>query len=156
MKAVMIVLVALALGVAGAAGQQPDAAAAEKEVRTIIADYNAAYARNDLDVYFSYFAPDVTQWFTNGRVDLKSYRDSWTKSVKEGNVMQEAEVRDLQVQVDPAADSAIATYILRTTSKNTKGEVETSDNQETDVLFKRGGQWKLVHVHYSPSRPRRQ
>ena len=150
-----VALGALMLAAHGVAAQDDRAAAAEREVRRIIADYNAAYGRNDLDAYFSYFAPDVTQWFTSGRVDLPSYRESWTKSVKEGNVMEKAEVMDLQVQVGPAADAAVATYILRTTSKNPKGEVRTSDNHETDVLFKRGGQWKIVHVHYSPARPRR-
>jgi ketosteroid isomerase-like protein len=152
-----LVLVVLAAVVASAApaAAQGDIAAAEKEVRKVIADYNAAYGRNDLDSYFSYFAPDLTQWFPSGRVDLKSYRESWTKSVKEGNVLEQAEVLDLQVQISPAADAGVATYILRVTEKNPKREVRTSDNHETDVLFKRDGAWKIVHVNYSPARSRR-
>lgn len=137
-----------------AEAQAVAASAAEADVRRIIADYNAAYGRNDLDVYFSYFAPDLTQWYPSGRVDLPSYRESWTRSVKAGNVMEKAEVIDLQVQVSPSADAAVATYLLRTTSKDAKGARETSDNHETDVLFKRGGEWKIVHIHYSPARPR--
>lgn len=152
----IIIVLAAAFAVAASASAQGNIAAAEKEVRKVIADYNAAYGRNDLDTYFSYFAPDLTQWFPSGRVDLKSYRESWTKSVKEGNVLDKAEVLDLQVQINPAADAGVATYILRVTSRNPKGEVQTSDNHETDVLFKRGGAWKIVHVNYSPARPRRQ
>jgi ketosteroid isomerase-like protein len=152
---VLIILAAL-VAFAAPAFAQGNVAAAEKEVRKVIADYNAAYGRNDLDTYFSYFAPDLTQWFPSGRVDLKSYRESWTKSVKEGNVLEKAEVLDLQVQISPAADAGVATYILRVTDKNPKGEVRTSDNHETDVLFKRDGAWKIVHVNYSPARPRRQ
>ena len=61
------------------------------------------------------------------------------------------EVRDLQVQVGSVADAAVATYLLRVTTRTAKGEVTTEDNQETDVLFKRGGKWTIVHVHYAPA-----
>jgi ketosteroid isomerase-like protein len=137
---------------ASAAAQSGDAAAAERDVRAVIAAYNADYARNDLDAYFRAFAPDLTQWFPQGRVDLPSYRASWTKYIGAGNKVEAAEVRDLRVQVGPSGDSAVATYVLRVTTRSAKGEVSTEDNQETDVLFKRGGAWRIVHVNYAPSR----
>jgi hypothetical protein len=34
------------------------------------------------------------------------------------------------------------------------GAVETEDNQETDVLFKRDGAWKIVHLNYAPAKRR--
>ena len=154
-RSAIIVLAALVAATPYAAAQGNIASEAQ-EIRKVIADYNAAYGRNDLDTYFSYFAPDLTQWFPSGRVDLRSYRESWTKSVKEGNVLDKAEVLDLQIQISPAADAGVATYVLRVTSRNPKGEVRTSDNHETDVLFKRDGRWKIVHINYSPARPRRQ
>ena len=141
-------LVMAAPTMAGAQG----AAAAEAEVRKIIADYNAAYERNDLDTYFKAFAPDLTQWFPEGRVDLPSYRASWTKYIAAGNRNEKVEVRDLRVQVSPSADAAVATYILRVTLRTAKGEVSTEDNQETDVLYKRGGTWTIVHVNYAPAK----
>jgi ketosteroid isomerase-like protein len=146
----VLTLLSAAAGPAGA--QSPDAAAAEREVRAVIAAYNADYARNDLDAYFRAFAPDLTQWFPQGRVDLPSYRASWTKYIGGGNKVEAAEVRDLRVQVGPSADSAVATYVLRVTTRSAKGEVSTEDNQETDVLFKRGGAWRIVHVNYAPAR----
>ncbi|MEZ5291327.1 MAG: nuclear transport factor 2 family protein [Vicinamibacterales bacterium] len=127
-------------------------AAAEAEVRRIIADYNAAYEKNDLDTYFKAFAPDLTQWFPSGRVDLPSYRASWTKTIQSGAGNQKVEVRDLRVQLSPSADAAVATYILRVTFRTAKGEVSTEDNQETDVLFKRNGAWTIVHVNYAPAK----
>jgi ketosteroid isomerase-like protein len=137
---------------ASAAAQSGDAAAAEREVRAVIAAYNADYAKNDLDAYFRAFAPDLTQWFPQGRVDLASYRASWTKYIGAGNAVTAAEVRDLRVQVGPSGDSAVATDVLRVTTRSVKGEVSTEDNQETDVLFKRGGAWRIVHVNYAPAR----
>ncbi len=121
-------------------------------MRGVIAAYNADYGRNDLDAYFRAFAPDLTQWFPQGRVDLPSYRASWTKYIGAGNRLERVEVRDLRVQVGPSADAAVATYVLRVTTRPAKGEVTAEDNQETDVLFKRGGTWTIVHVNYAPAR----
>jgi len=50
----------------------------------------------------------------------------------------------------------VATYLLRVTSRTAKGVVSTEDNQETDVLFKRGGAWTIVHVNYAPAKPKSQ
>ena len=135
-----------------ALAQTPAAASAEKEVRAVIADYNAAYGRNDLEAYFKAFAPDLTQWFPSGRVNKATYQADWTKYIGAGNRLERVEVRDLQVQVNPSADAAVATYILRVTTRSAKGTVSTEDNQETDVLFKRGGAWTIVHVNYAPAK----
>lgn len=143
----------LLLSVSAPATAQPTAASnAEQEVRKVIADYNAAYGRNDLDTYFKAFAPDLTQWFPSGRVDKASYQASWTKYIGAGNKNEKVEVRDLRVQLGPSNDTAVATYILRVTLRTAKGEVSTEDNQETDVLFKRGGGWTIVHVNYAPAK----
>jgi ketosteroid isomerase-like protein len=151
MLRVLFCVLTLIVPVAAAAQGGAAAAAAEKEVRTFIERYNADYGRNDLDAYFKAFAPDLTQWFPSGRVDLSSYQASWRKYIGAGNRLEKVEVRDLRVQLDPSLDAAVATYLLRVTTRSAKGEVTTEDNQETDVLFKRGGAWTLVHVNYAPA-----
>lgn len=148
-----VAIVAGVLALAAPARAQSGAAATgETEVRKVIADYNAAYEKNDLDTYFKAFAPDLTQWFPSGRVDLASYRASWSKTIAAGNRNEKVEVRDLRIQMSPAADAAVATYILRVTFRSAKGVVTTEDNQETDVLFKRDGAWTIVHVNYAPAK----
>jgi len=151
MRHALAVMLVAATGTAVTAQPAPGLAA-EQDVRAFIARYNADYAKNDLEAYFRAFASDLTQWFPQGRVDLPSYRASWTKYIGAGNKVEAAEVRDLRVQVGPSGDSAVATYVLRVTTRTAKGEVSTEDNQETDVLFKRGGAWSIVHVNYAPSR----
>lgn len=152
MRSLLIGLILLA-GPFPAAGQPSDqASTVEQEIRAFIASYNAAYGRNELDAYFRSFAPDLTQWFPSGRVDLPGYEASWRKYIGSGNRLEGVEVRDLRVQVGPSGDAAVATYILRVTERTAKGEVSTEDNQETDVLFKRGGRWVIVHVNYAPVR----
>lgn len=153
MRSLLIGLILLTSPLPAAAGQaSAQASAAEQEVRAFIAGYNAAYGRNDLDAYFPSFAPDLTQWYPSGRVDLPSYEASWRKYIGAGNRLEGVEVRDLRVQIGPSGDAAVATYLLRVTERSAKGEVSTEDNQETDVLFKRGGRWVIVHVNYAPVR----
>lgn len=147
-----VAVVALMAALVAPARAQTPAAAAEADVRKVIADYNAAYEKNDLDTYFKAFAPDLTQWFPSGRVDLPTYRADWTKTIQSGARNEKVEVRDLRVQVSPSADAAVATYILRVTFRTAKGQVSTEDNQETDVLFKRNGAWTIVHVNYAPAK----
>jgi len=122
------------------------------EVRDLTRAVNAAYAANDLDKYFSYYADDLTQWWPSGRVSLASYHESWTKFVKSGGRVEAAEVADLQVQLGPSEDAAIATYSLKVRTRSPKGEVSEEVNQETDVWVRRNGQWRIVHLHYSPAK----
>lgn len=135
--------------IAGASAQQAGPAA---EIRDLTHAVNAAYAANDLDKYFSYYADDLTQWWPTGRVSLASYRESWTKFVKSGGRIDAAAVSDLHVQPGPSADTAIATYLLKVRTRSPKGEVSEESNQETDVWFRRNGQWRIVHLHYSPAK----
>ncbi len=151
MRSLLIGLILLTCPWPATAQPVGTASAAEQEVRAFIATYNAAYGRNDLDAYFRSFAPDLTQWFPSGRVDLPSYEQSWRKYIGSGNRLEGVEVRDLRVQVGPSGDTAVATYILRVTERTAKGEVSTEDNHETDVLFKREGAWTIVHIHYAPA-----
>lgn len=67
--------------------------------------------------------------------------------------MLSAEIADLQIKVGPSQDSAVASYLLRVKTKSSRGESDDT-YQETDVLFKRDGAWKVVYLHYSPARRR--
>lgn len=149
--------VALAMSTPASAAQavQPGAGnAVEAEVRDFILQYNGYYAANDLDRYFASFDPGLTQWWPSGRVDLQTYDKMWRELVAKGGGTSKAVVSDLQIQVDPAGDAAVATYVLEVTPRE-KGQpaAAVERNQETDVLFKRDGQWKIVHVNYGPAKP---
>ena len=137
---------------APSASAQPDRSAAEAEVRDFIQQYNAYYGANDLDKYFASFDPELTQWWPTGRVDLKTYETGWRKNIAKGGGNAKVAVTDLRIQVDPTADAAVATYVLEVTPRvDGKPQSKIERNQETDVLFKRDGQWKVVHVNYGPA-----
>jgi len=146
LAAALILLVPLAW-LATSAGPRP--ASAEDEVRGVEQRANAAYEANDLPKYFSFYAADFSQFLPEGRTDLDAYKKEWTAYIGEGNRVQKVEISDLHIQVGPNQDTAVASYILHVRSKLKDGTITDEDNQESDVLFKRNGEWKIVFLHYS-------
>src|SRR5262249_864644 len=132
-----------------AASARPRPASAEDEVRDVEQRVNAAYEANDLPKSFSFYASDFSQFLPEGRTDLDAYKKEWTAYVVEGNRVQKVQISDLHIQVGPNKDTAVASYILHVRTKLADGRVTDEDNQESDVLFKRNAQWKIVFLHYS-------
>jgi ketosteroid isomerase-like protein len=128
---------------------KPSALSAEDEIKDIEQRVNAAYEANDLPKYFSFYAADFSQFLPEGRTDLEGYRKDWTAYIGEGNRVQRVEISDLHVQVGPSKDTAVASYTLHVRTKLKDGKITDEANQESDVLFKRNGEWKIVFLHYS-------
>jgi ketosteroid isomerase-like protein len=128
---------------------RPQAMPVEEEVKAFEQQANAAYEANDLAKYFSFYARDFSQFLPEGRTDLSQYQKDWTAYVEEGNRVQKVELSDIHTQVGPSKDTAVASYILHVRTKLKDGNITDEDNQESDVLFKRNGAWKVVFLHYS-------
>jgi len=128
---------------------RPRPTPAEDEVRDLEQRVNGAYEANDLPKYFSFYAPDFSQFLPEGRTDLDAYKKEWTAYIGEGNRVAKVDISDLHIQVGPNKDTAVASYILHVRTKLKDGKIAEEDNQESDVLFKRSGQWKIVFLHYS-------
>jgi ketosteroid isomerase-like protein len=128
---------------------KPRVSSVEEEIQKFEQQANAAYEANDLAKYFSFYADDFSQFLPEGRTDLEGYRKDWSAYIGEGNRIQKAEISDLHVQVGPSKDTAVASYILHVRTKLADGKITDEANQESDVLFKRNGQWRIVFLHYS-------
>lgn len=124
---------------------------AEDEVREVEQRVNAAYEANDLAKYFSFYAADFSQFLPEGRSDREAYRKEWTAYIGEGNRVEKVGISDWHVQIGPHRDTAVASYLLRVRTRLKDGKVTDEENQESDVLFKRNGEWKIVFLHYSPA-----
>ena len=146
--AVVVLLAGAFASMAWAAPPQSDAA---REIQELENKVNAAYAANDLPAYFSFYAPDFTQWLPTGRTDLETYRKEWTNFISSGGKVEGVDIADMHIQIGPNADTAVATYRLQVKTRSPKGQVDDEAFQETDVWFKRAGAWKIVHLHYSPA-----
>jgi ketosteroid isomerase-like protein len=127
----------------------------EQEVRDAETAINTAYAANDLPTYFSYYAPDLRALYPEGPTTLPEYRKSWTATIKSGAKMVGFSDRGMVIQVSPSQDAAVASYQATAQQKNADDTVATQQFNETDVWFKRDGQWKIVEIHYSeiPTKP---
>ena len=121
----------------------------EDEIKDFEQRANAAYEANDLPKYFSFYANDFSQFLPEGRSDLAAYRKDWGAYIGEGNRVQKVEISDLHIQVGPSKDTAVASYLLHVRTKLKDEKITDEDNQESDVLFKRNGEWKVVFLHYS-------
>src|SRR5579863_4330474 len=128
---------------------KPRPASAEDEIKDFEQKANAAYEANDLPKYFSFYAGDFSQFLPEGRSDLAAYRKEWGEYIGEGNRVQKVELSDMHIQVGPSKDTAVASYLLHVRTKLKDGKITDEDNQESDVLFKRNGEWKVVFLHYS-------
>ncbi|HKN48419.1 MAG TPA: nuclear transport factor 2 family protein [Candidatus Polarisedimenticolia bacterium] len=119
------------------------------EIKDFEARFNKAYETNDLRGYFDFYTSDMTQFYQKGRLDLPDYKRLWEKEVSDGGGMEEVKIADMTIQVGPSLDAAVAAYRIFTRQRHPGGAPTDTWNQETDVLFKRAGRWKVAHVHYS-------
>ena len=128
---------------------RPNPPSVEDEIKSFEQRANAAYEANDLPKYFSFYASDFSQFLPEGRTDIAQYQKDWTAYIGEGNRVQKVAITDMHIQVGPSKDTAVASYILHVQTKLKDGKISDEDNQESDVLFKRNGEWKVVFLHYS-------
>lgn len=139
-------LLVLALPVAGA----PDLKKAEAEVVDAEKRFNAAYLANDMAAYWPFYDASVSMWLGDDPATLVSYKEQWTKLLKDGGKVQENTLSDLGVRVAPSGDSAVASYTVHVVTRQPDGSVTKERARETDVWFKQNGAWKVVHLHYAP------
>ena len=146
---------ALASGVALAMALVPPAPATtpspvDAEIGRLERDWNQAYGANDLPKYFGVYADDAVLVFDGERSSLADYRKSWTASVAAGNRLESVRLTDLVIRAAPSGDTAVASYQLEVRTLHPAGKATDDEHFfETDVWQKRGGAWKVVHVHYS-------
>ncbi len=156
----MMIVVAAAAGAAGsspggktggappAAGKRTDSATVA-EIRSFEEACNKAYETNDLKAYFDCYWDDMTQFYQQGRLDLPEYRKVWGKEIADGGGIVEIKLADMVIHVAPSNDAAVAGYRIFAKQRHPDGTITEGWNDETDVLFRRGGRWKIVHLHYS-------
>jgi ketosteroid isomerase-like protein len=141
---------ALCLFIALLSGASVDASErSEAEILKLEQDFNAAYAENQLDKYFGFYADDAVLWFPEGRTDIPSYKKEWTAFLKTGAHIQSGVLSDEHIRLSPDGDCAIASYVLHLKTVGTDKKIADELYQESDVWFKTPTGWKISHVHYS-------
>ena len=120
------------------------------DLHAAIKAFDHAYANNDVEKYFSFYADDATVYFGDAaRVDMAAYHEMWTALMPAGGGVEMNEASDIQVQVMPSGDVAVATSFIDNRTRSPDGTTSTSRAFETDVWQKIDGKWKIISLHYS-------
>jgi ketosteroid isomerase-like protein len=119
------------------------------DLHAAIKAFDHAYANNDVEKYFSFYADDATAYFGGARQDIAAYHKMWTALMEAGGGVELNEMSDLQVQVMPSGDVDIATAFIDNRTRAPDGTTATSRAFETDVWQKIDGKWKIISLHHS-------
>ena len=111
--------------------------------------FDHAYATNDTDTYFDYYAESATVFYSGDRQDLAAYSESWPKFMEAGGGVEKNEMSDLKVQVLPGGDVAVSTAFIDNITRSPDGSKNAIRAFETDVWQKIDGEWKVISLHYT-------
>lgn len=127
----------------------------EKDIRAHVAALDEAYAHNDAEAYFAHFAEDATILVPGvGRWTKADYADKWKATLARGGGVEASEVLDLKVQLSPAEDAAVVSYVHEVTYRGLYPHQPADHREEkslliTEVWFRRDGAWLIAHMDWS-------
>ena len=135
----------------------------DQEVYDFLVRHLKSVQENDISAYHETTASDLTLyewWVTPHRMDgLPFHEFMMTSNAQNGTVFgsdvkQKAVTRfDLSnLCIQRYGDTAIASYTLLTSTALPDG-VQVVAHNESRVIVKQDGKWKVVHVHKSPAWP---
>lgn len=111
--------------------------------------FDHAYATNDTDTYFDYYAEGATVFYSGDRQDLAAYAKSWPEFIEAGGGVEKNEMSDLKVQLLAGGDVAVSTSFIDNITRSQDGSKTAIRAFETDVWQKIDGEWKVVSLHYT-------
>jgi ketosteroid isomerase-like protein len=123
---------------------------AQQEVWKVVESFNRAFADNDPEHYFTFIDNDITVITPSNpyRIDgIHADREEFEFGLREGYT-RIGYFQALQPHIQVMGDVALVTYYSRG-SYGPKEKARTAYLKETDVLIRRDGQWKLLHIHVS-------
>lgn len=133
----------------------------DQEVHDFLLKHLNAIQENDIAAYRETSVPELTLyewWITPHRIDgLPFHEFMMASNASRGTVFgseakQRAETRlDLaNLSIQRYGDTAVASYTLLVSTALPDG-VQVVSHNESRVIIKQGGKWKVVHVHKSPA-----
>jgi len=133
----------------------------DEEVISFLKVHLQSIQDNDTKTYNETSADDLTLyewWITPHRIDgLPFHEFMMTSNAERGTVFgaetkEKSKMRfDLSnLHIQNYGDTAIASYTLLISTASTEG-VKVASHNESRVMVKLNGTWKVVHVHKSPA-----
>jgi len=133
----------------------------DQEIHEFLLRHLKSVQENDTAAYHATTSPELTLyewWVTPNRIDGLPFHEFMMESnASRGTVFgsdakQKAETRfDISnLVIQRYGDAAVASYTLLVSTALSDG-VQVVAHNETRVMAKLEGQWKVVHVHKSPA-----
>lgn len=131
----------------------------DKEIHEFLLKHLNGIMKNDIASYHETTSEDLTLyewWVTPHRLDgLPFHEFMMTSNAERGAVFGAEETGktrfDLSnLHIQRYGDTAIASYTLLI-STSSKDGVKVASHNESRVIVKIDGKWKVVHVHKSPA-----
>lgn len=136
-----------------------------QEVQAFLLQHLKSIQENDVDAYHATTSDDLTLyewWVTPHRIDGLPFHDFMMEAnARRGTVFggesgagegegvsTRFDIANLHIQ--QYGESAIASYTLLVSTATTEG-VRVRAHNESRVMVKVDGDWKVVHVHKSPA-----
>lgn len=122
---------------------------AQREVWKTVLLWNDAFESNDAEAYFAFIDANVVVLTPSSPYRVE-FREPDRREFEFGIARGYGEIQffqELGPRIDVFGDTAVATYY----SRGIWGREATQMSylKETNVLVKRGSDWKIVHVHVS-------
>ena len=135
----------------------------DKEVHEFLLRHLESIQENDGAAYRETTAPELTLyewWVTPQRIEgLPFHEFMMASNARRGTVFGSDSPEKVQTRLDLSnlviqryGDAAIASYTLLVSSALPEG-VRVVAHNESRVMVKLSGKWKVVHVHKSPAWP---
>ena len=132
-----------------------------EEVIEFLKKHLGSIQENDTKTYYETTAEDLTLyewWVTPHRIDGLPFHEFMMNSNAEHGTVFGQEVKakattrfDLSnLHIQNYGDTVIASYTLLISTSSTDG-VKVASHNESRVIVKVNGAWKVVHVHKSPA-----
>lgn len=134
----------------------------DKEIKAFLLQHLQAIQKNDVEAYCATTADDLTLyewWVTPHRLDglpfhkfmMNANSERGSVFGSESNGQWSASRFDLaNLHIQRYGDTAIASYTLLITTALSEG-VQVASHNESRVMVKKDGKWKVVHCHKSPA-----
>lgn len=124
----------------------------EDSVRKALAAYDGAVAKKDVETVRSLLAPELLLYEHSVRND--GAQDAFENHLKP-EILEADGLQMSSSDVRVTADSGLALVTRQYHVKGTfRGRTIDSSGNETQVWKQTGGEWKLIHIHYSHACPK--
>ncbi len=134
------------------------------EIEVFLRRHLQSIQENDVATYYETTSPDLTLyewWVTPHRIDGLPFHEFMMQANAERGTVFGAEATGERVRtrfdlanlrIQRYGDCAIASYTLLISTATPQG-VKVAAHNESRVMVKIEGAWKVVHVHKSPAYP---